>query len=123
MKWFKQIKESLGRKETAEAPVSACGKDAPRLSLVPPMDTEKKPAEFLTKAGSDAARVASLTRREREVFDWLLAGKKQREIADLMQVQLTTVSFHCTALYKKLDIHDKAHLFLRYAGFRSARER
>lgn len=111
MKWFKRIKESLGRKETAEAP--------PKLSIVPSFD-EKVPAPLLSGVGGDEVRVAALSPREREVFDWLLAGKKQCEIANLLNVRPTTVSFHCTALYKKLGIHDKAQLFLRYARFLKA---
>lgn len=60
-------------------------------------------------------RLASLTPREREVFALLIQGKKQREIAGLLNVQPTTVSFHTQSLYRKLGIHDRAQLFIRYA--------
>jgi len=108
VKWFKQIKEAKARKER------------PKEKQSEPEEVSRPPTlTLLYPPPTDSARVKALTPRERQVFDALLAGKKQREIAEMLGVKPTTVSFHCTALYKKLDIHDKAHLFLRYARFRT----
>lgn len=105
VKWFNPLKPGWKRKERAEAPAPAPEDSAPlqRSPLAPATDLE---------------RLGTLSPREREVFDGLMEGKRQREIADQLNVKLTTVSFHCTSLYRKLDIHDKAHLFLRYARYR-----
>jgi len=108
MRWFKQFK---GTKDRKENPSSEDRQPKWREDAAPPVLT------LLRQPPTDYARVRMLSPREREVFDALLAGKKQREIAEMLDVKPTTVSFHCTALYKKLDIHDKAHLFLRYARF------
>ena len=108
MKWFRRD-ETKARKERPEERQTGRRED-----FAPP-----PPLTLLRQPPTDHARVRTLSPREREVFDALLEGKKQREIAEMLDVKPTTVSFHCTALYKKLDIHDKAHLFLRYARFRA----
>ncbi len=66
------------------------------------------------EALSDKQRLNSLTPREREGFDLLLKGFKMKEAAQAMNVQPTTISFHSTSLYKKLGIHNRGQLFLRY---------
>ncbi len=64
------------------------------------------------------ALLASLTPRETQVLALLLQGKRMREIAELLGVKSTTVSFHMTSLYKKLSVHDRAHLILQYGALR-----
>lgn len=118
MKWLKRVKENWGIKEQDAAQIP----DVWSAPAPPPRDTPPQ-LSLVRQLLTDAERFETLSPREREVFEGLLSGKKQREIADLMQVRPTTVSFHCTGLYKKLDIHDKAHLFLRYARFLTRNER
>lgn len=65
--------------------------------------------------GEGDDRLSALTPRERQVFALLIQGKKQREIADLLAVRPTTVGFHTQSLYRKLGVHDRAQLLLRYA--------
>lgn len=89
MKWFKRMRSALR-----------------------PAEREVQEAVHVI---SDDDRLASLTPREREVFALLIQGKKQREIAALLGVQPTTASFHTQSLYRKLGIHDRAQLFIRYA--------
>lgn len=81
-----------------------------------PPNSSKVEAEHLS---SDHERLRSLTPREREVFTLLVQGKKMREAAEILGVKQTTISFHSTALYKKLDVHDRAQLILRYGLARS----
>lgn len=104
MKWLKLFRKDNARKENPEE--AGQGED----SALPPLTLPREPS-------SDRARLETLSPRERQVFDALLMGKKQREIAEMLGVKPTTVSFHCTALYRKLDIHDRAHLFLRYVRY------
>lgn len=77
------------------------------------------PAEISAPEPTDPApshdeRLTILTKREREVFNLLVQGKKMQEVADALGVKLTTISFHSTAMYKKLDVHNRAQLILRY---------
>ncbi len=113
MKWLNRVKENWGRQGREEA----CAAIHPPQADSMPVSTQLRPP--LT----DAERFQTLSPRERQVFNGLLAGNKQREIAVLLRVRPATISFHCTALYRKLDIHDKAHLFLRYARFLAGNEK
>ncbi len=98
MKWIAKLKEAVLSKPDRSAADAA---ESSTLSAEKPLP-----------AGE---RLQTLTPREREVFDLLVQGKKMREAAEILGVKLTTISFHSTALYKKLDVHDRAQLILRYA--------
>lgn len=60
------------------------------------------------------SRVATLTRREREMVAYYARGLAQKEIADLIKIAKKTVEHHITNAMRKLDIHSKAEL-IRYA--------
>ncbi len=98
MNWFSKLKSVLWQPEVPEQNTQA------------KVDRSPKSGEPET----DRERLDLLTPREREVFDLLLKGMKMKEAAQALHVQPTTISFHTTSLYKKLDIHNRAQLFLRY---------
>lgn len=52
----------------------------------------------------------SLTDRELQTLNMIIAGKTSREIADIMSVSPKTVDKHRTSLMKKLDTHSVAEL-------------
>ncbi|HYL83156.1 MAG TPA: response regulator transcription factor, partial [Candidatus Angelobacter sp.] len=54
--------------------------------------------------------LAALSEREREVFGYLVAGMRAKEIANLMEVSPKTVDTHRARLMQKLGIHDLAGL-------------
>jgi FixJ family two-component response regulator len=56
------------------------------------------------------ARLAVLTPREREVFDRVVAGKLNKQIADELGVSLRTVKAHRAQLMDKLDVASAAEL-------------
>lgn len=58
--------------------------------------------------GRDAARLASLTGREREVLALIAKGHLNGEIAELLHVSETTVKTHVSHLFGKLDARDRA---------------
>lgn len=60
-----------------------------------------------------AERLAAyrLTPREKEVCLLLLTGLSRKQIALKLNISHATVSFHCTALYKKLNINSLNELF------------
>jgi len=59
-----------------------------------------------------SGRYASLTAREREVFQLIAEGHSNREIADLLGVGVTTVETHRSHILQKLDIHSTRELVL-----------
>lgn len=66
------------------------------------------------------ARLASLTAREREVFDRVVAGERNQQIADALGISLRTVKAHRAQLMNKLGVATAAELG-RLAGERSDR--
>ncbi len=59
-------------------------------------------------------RLATLTKREREIFKLLAEGKSVKEIATAFDLSVKTVEAHKFNLMRKLDIHNKAQL-VQYA--------
>ena len=55
-----------------------------------------------------------LTSREREVFQLIIEGHKNREIANLLHVSIKTVETHKAHIMDKLNVHSTAKL-IRYA--------
>ncbi len=55
--------------------------------------------------------VASLSRREREVLDLILAGRQTRAIAEELFISIKTVEFHRARIHDKLGVSSLAQLF------------
>lgn len=106
MKWITRLKEAA--------------RSGPDRRAAEPVDSGAPQAQVLPSVGDD--RLQTLTPREREVFTLLVQGKKMWEAAEILGVKLTTISFHCTALYKKLDVHDRVQLILRYGLAEGAKD-
>ncbi len=47
-------------------------------------------------------RLATLTAREREVFELVIAGKMTKEIAEELRVTQSTIKHHRSALFQKM---------------------
>ena len=54
---------------------------------------------------------ATLSRREREVLDRILAGRQTRAIADELYISVKTVEFHRARIHEKLGVASMAELF------------
>jgi len=63
---------------------------------------------------SREANLQTLSRREREVFGRLRAGKVNKEIASDMNVCVRTVKFHLSNIYRKLQVQDRQEAFRLY---------
>ena len=59
-----------------------------------------------------ADRFDSLSEREREVFQLIVEGHSNKEIADLLSVSTTTIETHRAHILQKLDVHNMAELVL-----------
>lgn len=57
-------------------------------------------------------RIATLTRREREVVDLVVRGKSNPQIAVLLCISETTVRHHLTTIYEKLEVAGRVPLVL-----------
>ncbi len=67
------------------------------------------------RAGHDRRRIASerlgsLTQREREVLELVVAGKMNREIAEALDISIKTVEAHRARLMEKLGVSSVAEL-------------
>lgn len=69
------------------------------------------PSQSVTEDGRRAgSRLDSLTTREREVFQLLVLGKSNKEVAVELGIRLGTVKKHRENLQRKLDTHSAAEL-------------
>ena len=63
--------------------------------------------EILTRPGF--LRFPDLTSQELVVLKWASIGKSNWEIGTIMGITERTVRFHCTNIYKKLNVNNKAN--------------
>ncbi|MGZ8197367.1 MAG: response regulator transcription factor [Burkholderiales bacterium] len=57
-----------------------------------------------------AARLATLTLREREVMDLVVQGRKNKQIADDLRISIKTVEAHRARAMEKMDVSSVAEL-------------
>jgi DNA-binding NarL/FixJ family response regulator len=60
----------------------------------------------------EAAKIAALTEREREVIALVSEGLKNKQIAERLFIQHTTVSHHLTSIFDKLGVSDRSQLMI-----------
>lgn len=73
--------------------------------------------EYIRQAETKSEReiiYGKLTNREREVFQLIIEGHKNREIANLLHVCIKTVETHKAHIMDKLNVHSTAEI-IRYA--------
>jgi DNA-binding NarL/FixJ family response regulator len=70
-------------------------------------DTPQRP-----DVDSDAARIASLTSREREIIGLIGQGMRNARIAATLFISEKTVRNHVSAIYAKLSVTDRFELAL-----------
>ncbi|HML45156.1 MAG TPA: LuxR C-terminal-related transcriptional regulator [Clostridia bacterium] len=63
---------------------------------------------------SDRLEGYRLTPREKEVCTLLLGGRSRKQIGLELHISYATVGFHCTSLYKKLNINSLSELFAMF---------
>ena len=66
-------------------------------------------------------RLDSLTARERQVLDLLLAGKLNKQIADELGIAMRTVEVHRARVFEKMGVRNAVELAGRLAAGRTAR--
>ena len=79
-------------------------------SLLSPSVTRRvidRMAQQPTPALADNAKLSELTHREREVLELMAGGLSNREIADALVVEESTVRTHVKRILLKLDLRDR----------------
>ena len=120
---FKHINEPLPEVELENAELSAA------VNHVLKIATEKNPkhrykdslefaAAFRDASGQDRQSdstevVESLTRREQEILCLIVEGKSNKQIAHDLFVEVSTIKWHITQIYKKLGVRSRVQATIR----------
>jgi len=81
-------------------------------SLMAGVLTEMARSTRPKKTDPEAAKIYSLTNREREVVALIGEGIKNKEIADRLFISETTVRHHLTSIFDKLGVADRVELLI-----------
>ncbi|MFO1381365.1 MAG: response regulator transcription factor [Chitinivorax sp.] len=74
------------------------------------LEHDRQQRERLQQASSAQSRLASLTPREREVMELVVAGKLNKLIADQLDISIKTVEAHRAKVMEKVGAHSLAEL-------------
>ena len=74
------------------------------------------------REGEAGRRLASLTEREREVMDLVLAGKLNKQIADVLNISIKTVEVHRARIMDKMAVRTVAELVQAAMPHRSTKQ-
>ncbi len=84
-------------------------------SLLSPSITRRvidRMAQQPTPALGNQSKLAGLTPREREVFDLTARGLSNREIAEVLTIEESTIKTHVKRILMKLDLRDRIQLVI-----------
>jgi two-component system response regulator TtrR len=85
-------------------------KDEQLLRLIDSAARQAIPAAAQAQRLCAAARLATLTQREREVMDLVVQGRKNKQIADDLRISIKTVEAHRARAMEKMDVSSVAEL-------------
>lgn len=74
---------------------------------------ESEEREYRRTRADTALRLAQLTAREREVLDLIIAGKLNKQIADVLNISIKTVEVHRARVMEKMKVTTMASLVRR----------
>lgn len=74
-------------------------------------------ARMRQQADDFARRYESLTQREKEVLEYIVAGKLNKQIADLMDISIKTVEVHRSRVMEKMQVTNVAELVRQKLSF------
>jgi two-component system response regulator DctR len=85
-----------------------------RVILALEQDAGRRASE--AQGASQAARIASLSERERQVMDLILAGKLNKLIADELSIAMRTVEVHRARIFDKMGVKSAVELAQLLSG-------
>ncbi|RLJ22146.1 DNA-binding response regulator [bacterium endosymbiont of Escarpia laminata] len=68
------------------------------------------PQEALFNVNSPLSKTSKLTRRQRDVYERLIKGKTNQEIADELYISLSTVKMHVSTVLEKVGAKNRTQL-------------
>jgi DNA-binding NarL/FixJ family response regulator len=71
-----------------------------------------RPGKEDRQVGPEAAKISSLTGREREVIALIGEGLKNKQIAERLFISETTIRHHLTSVFSKLSVSDRLELII-----------
>jgi len=74
------------------------------------LERESATRQQRQREGEAARRLAGLTEREREVMDLILAGKLNKQVADVLNISIKTVEVHRARIMDKMGVRSVAEL-------------
>ncbi len=77
---------------------------------------EQEHHSYVKLITADLTEKHGLTRREREILDFIISGKSYKEIAGDLYISYHTVKNHIYNLYQKLGINSRGELLRRLSG-------
>jgi len=57
--------------------------------------------------------MSDLTKRQEEVFNQLIKGKSNLQIAKSLKISVNTVKVHLCRIFKEMDVHTRAELLYK----------
>ncbi len=63
-----------------------------------------------------------LSGREREILGWITQGKSNSEIGSILHLSPLTVKNHLQRIYRKLNVHNRAHAVSKFRAIPAARQ-
>jgi len=67
-------------------------------------------AESKNDRSTTASKMSSLTSRQKEVYEHILAGKSNKEIMGMLFIEQSTLKSHINQIYRKLGIKSRKEL-------------
>ncbi len=120
---FKHINDPLPRIESLDPGVSSAVNDViqkataknpkHRYQNVLEMATAFREAAKLTQVGGAASIVETLTKREQEILSLIVDGLSNKEIARKLSVEVSTVKWYITQIYRKLRVRSRMQAIVR----------
>ena len=76
----------------------------------PTAELKKESIEFIELCNFISSQLSDLTPREREIYDYFIAGKSTNEILTELEIKENTLKFHRKNLYAKLGVTSRKQL-------------
>jgi FixJ family two-component response regulator len=74
------------------------------------LERDREGRDARRQAADVARRLESVTGREREVMDLIIAGKLNKQIADMLNISIKTVEVHRARIMEKMGVRSVAGL-------------
>jgi len=97
---IRKVCDQIRRRE-AEGGRTEVGRRPPSNSFLRSMEELKR---------FDVHQLLTLSRKEREVMEWLARGYTLREVAAILELAMSTIDNHKSRIMRKLNVHRTAHL-------------